>query len=55
METDFSKHMHFQWKIKGWLEHWGALGIMGGVVPLMCQTVIVGCDLQQGETNQEPH
>ena len=45
----------FQWKIKWRLEHLGALGIMGEVVPLMCQTVIVGCDLQQGETNQEPH
>ena len=28
METDYSKHMHFQWKIKWWLEHLGTLGIM---------------------------
>ena len=29
MERDYSKHTHFQWKIKWWLEHLGALGIMG--------------------------
>ena len=29
MESDYSKHTHFQWKIKWWLEHLGALGIMG--------------------------
>ena len=29
METDYSKHTHFQWKIKWRLKHWGALGIMG--------------------------
>ena len=29
MEMDHSKHMHFQWKIKWWLEHLGVLGIMG--------------------------
>ena len=28
METDYSKHTNFRWKIK-WLEHLGALGIMG--------------------------
>ena len=29
MGTDYSKHMHFRWKIKWRLEHLGALGIMG--------------------------
>ena len=28
METDYSKHTHFQWKIKWRLKHWGALRIM---------------------------
>ena len=28
METDYSKHTHFRWKIKWWLEHLGSLGIM---------------------------
>ena len=40
METDFSKHMHFCWKIKWRLEHLGALGIMGEMVSLKrsCKT-----------------
>ena len=29
METDYSKHTHFRWKIKWRLEHLGAPGIMG--------------------------
>ena len=29
METDYSKHTHFRWKIKWRLELLGALGIMG--------------------------
>ena len=29
METDYSKHTHFQWKIKWQLEDLAALGIMG--------------------------
>ena len=29
METDYSKHTHFRWKIKWRLEHLGTLGIMG--------------------------
>ena len=37
METDYSKHTHFRWKIKWWLEHLDALGIMGEVAPLNCQ------------------
>ena len=28
METDYSKHTHFRWKIKWRLEHLGALGII---------------------------
>ena len=28
MVYDCSKHMHFRWKVKWWLEHLGALGIM---------------------------
>ena len=34
METDYSKHSHFQWKIKWPLEHLGTLGIMGETAPL---------------------
>ena len=33
METDYSKHTHFRWKIKWRLEHLGALGIMGEIFP----------------------
>ena len=29
METDYSKHTYFRWKVKCRLEHLGALGIMG--------------------------
>ena len=29
IETDYSKHMHFRWKIKWRLEHLSALGIVG--------------------------
>ena len=29
METNYSKHTHFRWKIKWRLEHLGALGILG--------------------------
>ena len=35
METDYSKHTYFRWKVKWRLEHLGALGIMGGAAPLM--------------------
>ena len=28
METDYSEHTHYRWKIKWRLEHLGALGIM---------------------------
>ena len=34
MEMDYSKHMHFLWKIQLWLEHLGAQGIMGETAPL---------------------
>ena len=34
METTYSKHRHFRWKIKWRLEHLDALGIMGETVPL---------------------
>ena len=33
METDYSKHTHFRWKIKWQLEHLGALGIVGEMAP----------------------
>ena len=33
METDYSKHTHFRWKIKWRLEHLGALGIMVKTTP----------------------
>ena len=29
-----SKHTYFQWKVKWWLEHLGALGTMGETAPL---------------------
>ena len=34
METDYSKHTHFQWKIRWRLEDLGALRIMGETAPL---------------------
>ena len=33
IETDYSKHKHFRWKIKWRLEHLGALGTMGETAP----------------------
>ena len=43
-EMDYSKHVtHFRWKIKWQLEHLGALGIMGVMVPLGNLTVNSGC------------
>ena len=34
METDYSKHTYFRWKVKWRLEHLGALGTMGEMTPL---------------------
>ena len=34
METDYSKHTYFRWKVKWRLEHLGVLGIMGETAPL---------------------
>ena len=34
VETDYSKHTYFRLKIKWRLEHVGALGIMGEMIPL---------------------
>ena len=34
METDYSKHTYFRWKIKWRLERLGALGIMDETAPL---------------------
>ena len=34
METDYSKHTYFRWKVKWWLEHLGALGTMDEKTPL---------------------
>ena len=37
IETDYSKHTHFRWKIKWWLEHLGALWFMGdGLTTHLC-------------------
>ena len=33
METDYSKHTYFRWKVKWRLEHLGALGTMGETAP----------------------
>ena len=33
-ETDYSKHINFQWKIKWQLEPLGIQGIMGDTAPL---------------------
>ena len=41
METDYSKHTHFRWKIKWRLEHLGTLGIMGETVPSLLKTTFV--------------
>ena len=35
METDYSKHAHFQWKIRRQLEDLSALGIMRETAPLI--------------------
>ena len=35
METDYSKDMYFQWKVKWRLEHLGMIGTMGETAPLM--------------------
>ena len=35
METDYSKDMYFQWKIKQRLELLGTLGVMGEMAPLI--------------------
>ena len=34
METDYSKHTYFRWKVKWRLEHLGALGTMGEMARL---------------------
>ena len=34
METDYSKHTYFRWKVNWWLEHLGMLGTMGETAPL---------------------
>ena len=34
METDYSKHTHFRWKVKWRLEYFGAQGTMGETTPL---------------------
>ena len=34
METDYSKHTYFRWKVKWRLEHLGALGTMNETAPL---------------------
>ena len=41
METDYSKHTHFRWKIKWRLEHLGALGFMGETTPLCCVVIVL--------------
>ena len=33
IETDYSKHTHFRWKIKWRLDYLGALGIMSETAP----------------------
>ena len=40
METDYSEHTYFQWKVKWRLEHLGALGTMGETVTLANKTVL---------------
>ena len=34
METDYSKHTNFRWKIKWRLKHLGTLGVMGAILAL---------------------
>ena len=40
METDYSKHTHFRWKIKWRLEHLVALGTMGETAPLTPSSLV---------------
>ena len=40
METDHSKHLHLQWKIKWRLEYLGALGIMGETVSMAHDVIL---------------
>ena len=40
METDYSQHTHFRWKVKWRLKHLGALGTMGGT-PLFTLSFLV--------------
>ena len=48
IETDYSKHTYFQWKIKWWPEHLGALRIMdenvhiGKVFGISCLSTTFG-------------
>ena len=46
METDYSKHTHFRWKIKWRLEHLGTLEIVGETPPRVCNqktaTLLIG-------------
>ena len=42
METDYSKHTYFRWKIKWRLEHLGALGTMGEIAPSLVLFLCAG-------------
>ena len=51
METDYSKHTNFLWKVKWWLEHLGTLGTMDETAPLICCCpMCTGCTDKPAQT-----
>ena len=48
MEMDYSKHAHFRWKIRWWLEHLGLLGTMG-------ETALLNSVITQKQLSYETH
>ena len=45
---DYSKHAHFRWKIRWWLEHLGLLGTMG-------ETALLNSVITQKQLSYETH
>ena len=54
METDYSKHTHFLWKIKWRLEHLGTLGIMGDMAPFKTEICLRGLGARGGQCPRAP-
>ena len=51
MEMDYSKHMHFQWKIKWRLEHCGMQRVMGEMVPQHVALSVLDSALLKGQNS----